>query len=128
MNTRILVKLQKALDFTKEMTGVVQEVLNEYTNKEFSNKECSNSNDNIEYVFNNMDKFDRKYVEQIVSSSAVFALKYAQKIQDRFEKGEDAIIQKSEVCLEYVRFLLSLNKDIPASIMNAMRTHYGNIF
>lgn len=123
MNTRILVKLQKALDFTKEMTGVVQEVLNEYTNKE-----CSNSSDNIEYVFNNMDKFDRKYVEQIVSSSAVFALKYAQKIQDRFEKGEDAIIQKSEVCLEYVRFLLSLNKDIPASIMNAMRTHYGNIF
>lgn len=123
MNTRILVKLQKALDFTKEMTGVVQEVLNEYTNKE-----CSNSSDNIEYVFNNMDKFDRKYVEQIVSSSAVFALKYAQKIQDRFEKGEDAIIRKSEVCLEYVRFLLSLNKDIPASIMNAMRTHYGNIF
>lgn len=123
MNTRILVKLQKALDFTKEMTGVVQEVLNEYTNKE-----CSNSSDNIEYVFNNMDKFDRKYVEQIVSSSAVFALKYAQKIQDRFEKGEDQIIKNPEVCLEYVRFLLSLNKDIPASIMNAMRTHYGNIF
>lgn len=124
MNTKILNKLQKALDFTKEWTGVVQEVLNEYRNPQKTSQSDEKNGVDIEYVFNNMNNLDRDYVESVVSLSAEFALKYAQKIQDRFEKGEDAILRNSEVCLEYLRLLLSLNKDVPASVLSAIRNYY----